>query len=135
MIRRNCKQTAVYWGNPVNDGHGGFTFDSPIELAPPNGVRWEEISQVITDKKTGAEITSRAVIYVLQDLDEEGMLYLGSLEDLLDSDNSSSGDIPLDPMMVEGAFFIKRFDKDPDLKGKGFLRKAFLTPSLSFGGF
>jgi hypothetical protein len=127
VIKRLCTQTAVYWGNPVSDHHGGFTFDSPVELAPPdNGVRWEEMEQLITDKD-GTELTSRAVIYCNQDLDEEGMLYLGTLDDL-DSNEAEN------PKLVEAAYYIKRFQKTPDLKGTGVLRKAFLTPSLSFGG-
>ena len=103
---------------------GGHTFDSPIELA----VRWEEMSQLVTDNK-GEAITSRAVVYVKQDLDEQGMLYLGELADL-NSDGES------DPKSVDGAYYIKRFEKSPVLgSATEFLRKAYLTPSLSFGGF
>jgi hypothetical protein len=127
ILNKFCNQTAVYWGNPVNDGHGGFTFDSPVELTPPNnGVRWEEMEQLVSDKE-GNEITSRAVIYSVQDLDEDGMIYLGTLDDL----DSAQAD---EPKTVDGAYYIKRFQKVPDLKATGFIRKAFLTPSLSFGG-
>jgi hypothetical protein len=127
ILNKFCNQTAVYWGNPVSDHHGGFTFDAPIELTPPdNGVRWEKVEQLISDKD-GSEITSRGTVYCLQDLDEEGMLYLGTLDDI-DSDQAEN------PKSIEDAYYIKRFQKTPDLKGTGFLRKAFLTPSLSFGG-
>jgi hypothetical protein len=132
LLIRSLKQTAVYWGTPVNDGEGGFTFADPIEIA----CRWENINQVVTDSK-GNEITSRAVVFVLQDLDEEGMLYLGTLEDLYDSLDleSSAGSLP-NPMTIEGAWIIKRFQKTPSLGSTtDFLRKAYLTPSLSFGGF
>jgi hypothetical protein len=127
MIIRNTPQTAVYWEVAGNDGEGGFTFADPIELTPPNGVRWEETIQVTSDNK-GNEITSRAVIYLNQDVVEESMIYLGTLNDLDSADEEN-------PKLVEGAWIIKRFVKTPDLKGQGYLRKAYLTPSLSFGGF
>ena len=124
MIEKRCVQDAVYWGNPVNDHEGGFTFDNPIEIK----CRWEEMIQVISDNK-GNEVTSRAVIYLLQDVHEEGYLFLGTLDDL-DSTQEA------DPKTIENAFIIKRFDKIPVLGSTTeFLRKAYLTPSLSFGGF
>lgn len=128
MIARNCRQVAVYWGNPQNNGSGGKTFDAPVELTPPtNGVRWEDMQQVVADAK-GNEITSRALVFTVQDVDEEGMLYLGTLISLTTAQKA-------DPMIVNGAYVIKRFQKTPSLKGSAYLRKAYLTPSLSFGGF
>jgi hypothetical protein len=119
-----CVQTAVYWGNPVSDEHGGFTYTNPIEIK----CRWEEIMQLLTDK-TGKTMDSRALVYVLQDLDIDGMLFLGTLDDL-DSTQEA------DPTTIENAFTIKRFEKIPGLGSTSdFLRKAYLTPSLSFGGF
>ena len=131
MIKRTCNQTAVYWGSPVNDGYGGETFDDPVEIS----CRWEDMHQIVTDAK-GNELTSRALVFVLQDVDEEGYLYLGTLESLYDdyAGDSSAGGVN-NPKIIEGAYIIKRFQKTPDLKGTGFLRKAYLTPSLSFGGF
>jgi hypothetical protein len=86
------------------------------------------MSQLVADNK-GDAITSRACVYVKEDLDEEGMLYLGTLDDL-------NSDTELDPKSVDGAYFIKRFEKSPVLGSTTeFLRKAYLTPSLSFGGF
>jgi len=132
MITRNCPDTAVYWGAPVEDGMGGKTFDSqyPIEIA----CRWEEMTQIVADAK-GVESNSRAVVYVLQDLDEEGYLYKGTLDSLYDLSESSAGALT-DPTDFENTFVIKRFQKTPALKSTTqFLRKAYLTPSLSFGGF
>lgn len=123
MIEANCKQIAVYWGSPNETGDGGKTFADPIEI----DCRWEDIKQVVLDAK-GNEITSRALIFVLQDVDEEGMLYLGILDDL----DSAEAE---DPMSIDTAYVIKRFQKTPSLDGSGYLRKAYLTPSLSFGGF
>jgi len=129
MIKRQCKQVCVYWGSPTEDGFGGKTFADPVEIY----CRWEDMHQIVTDAK-GAEVTSRALVFVLQDVDEEGYLYLGTLDDLYDDAESSAGAID-NPASIEGAYIIKRFQKTPDLKGIGYLRKAYLTPSLSFGGF
>jgi hypothetical protein len=129
MIAGHCTSPAVYWGSPQEDGLGGKTFASAIEIL----CRWEEIRQVVTDAK-GNEITSRALVFVTQDLDEEGVLYLGTLDSLYDSAESSGGAID-DPQSIDGAYIIKRFQKTPTLDGTNYLRKAYLTPSLSFGGF
>jgi hypothetical protein len=74
------------------------------------------------------------LVFVNQDIDEEGYLYLGTLDELYDSAESSAGAID-DPKQIEGTYIIKRFQKTPSLDGTSYLRKAYLTPSLSFGGF
>lgn len=137
VLKRQYNQQAVYWGNPQNDGQGGFTYDAPVEIA----CRWEEMRQVVTDNK-GNEITSRAVIFVPQDLNEEGMLFLGTLDDLYDLESESSAEVLNDPRTffsdhpTAQIYTIKRFQKVPCLGSTtDFLRKAYLTPSLSFGGF
>ena len=129
-IEDMCTEKAVYWGNPQNDGEGGFTFDDPIEI----DCRWENVNQIVSDEK-GAEITCRGLVYTTQDVQEEGYLYRGTLDDLYDSNasDSSAGEV-YNPKTITGAWAIKRFQKIPSLDGEGFLRKAFLTPSLSFGG-
>jgi len=130
IIERNCSQLCVYWGNPKNDGRGGYTFDEPVELA----CKWEEMKQLVTDSK-GNTITSRATVYLTIDVEEEGMLYNGTLDDIYDEYESSSNAID-DPRKIKGAFVIKKFDKIPALGSDSvFLRKAYLTPSLSYGGF
>jgi hypothetical protein len=124
VLQKEYKQVCVYWPSPIPDGMGGYSFGSPYELL----CRWEELSQLVADNK-GDAITSRACVYVKEDLDESGMLYLGTLDDL-------NSDTELDPKSVDGAYFIKRFEKSPVLGSTTeFLRKAYLTPSLSFGGF
>jgi hypothetical protein len=183
LLARNCKQRAVYWGSPVEDGQGGKTFAAPVEIA----CRWEEMNQIVSDAK-GSELTSRAVVYVLQDVDEEGFLYLGDLLDVTGYDTvyvlfdynsvqirkgvrggifvvdkaitplgfgtgavegvdwvTIKGDVVSTSVTVggssapkdkDGAYTIKRFQKIPALGSTTeFLRKAYLTPSLSFGGF
>jgi len=115
FITRLCVQTAVYWGTPVEDGYGGKTFADPVEI----DCRWEDTLEVISDAD-GNEIISKSAIYVTQDVDEQGYLYLGTLDDL------DSGE-EADPTTVEGAHIIKRFDKVPALRTTNeFLRKVYM---------
>jgi len=124
FLKKQCKQTAVYWGNPQNDGENHFTFDDPIEIP----CRWEGKVQIVKDwDAKGAEVECVAVIYCLQDLDKGGMLFLGSLSDLTDSALDSSGEY-FDPTLLDGAFEIKQFEKIPALGSTTeFIRVAYLS--------
>lgn len=113
MFTHNLKQTAVYWGDPKNDGFGGRTFDAPVEIS----VRWEETSELFIDA-SGQEARSRAVVYVAQDVDIGGYLYLASLDDL---SSALEG-----PMQIEKAYEIRGFAKIPSIKADKFMRKAWL---------
>ena len=123
FIKKVCVQTAVYWGSPTLDGYGGKTFADPVELTPPNGGRWDQKVQLVEDKgirATGEEIISNAVVLLNQDVDEQGYLYLGSLDDL----DSGVQDNPLE---VEGAYEIKKVEKIPLFRSATeFVRKAYL---------
>jgi len=115
FLRKLSVQTAVYWGAPVNDGYGGYTYSTPVEIA----VRWEGSTKVITISK-GVEYVSRAEVIVNQDVDEEGYLYLGTLLDLTEEQK-------VDPQLVDGTWKIMRFDKTPMIfKTDEFVRKVFL---------
>ena len=118
FIARLCVQTAVYWGSPVEDGYGGKTFADPVEVS----CRWEDIIESINrvGSRLGEEIVSEAQVYITTDVEEQGYLYLGTLDDL-DSDEEA------DPTTIEKAYIIRRFDKTPVLrKTDEFLRKAYL---------
>ena len=115
-INRLCKQTAVYWGNPVNNGEGGYSFDLPFEVA----CRWEEVNEIVAGKD-GNSFSAKSVLYLTQDIQEEGVVFLGTLDDL------DSAEL-LDPTLLENAFIIKRFDKIPALNSTTeFIRKGYLT--------
>ena len=115
-VTKNLSQIAVYWANPTNDGYGTFTYDDPIEIE----CRWEDKDQMVQDDK-GVMITSRSHAYVGQDVEIEGLLYLGRLDDL----DSAQED---DPATIPGICIIKRFEKLPRLgSSTEFLRTAFLT--------
>jgi hypothetical protein len=120
LLNKSCKQVAVYWGNPVNDGEGGFTFDAPIEIL----CRWEDKNEIFLSSN-GNEEVSKSVVYVLQDLNQEGYLYLGFLDDLLENVDSAG---ELNPKEVSGAQAIRRFDKLATFGSTtDFLRKVYLT--------
>lgn len=111
---RNLNQTAVYWASPIKDGYGGYTWSDPVEI----DCRWVNSTRLIT-ASNGEEIVCRAEVQVKQDLDEQGMLYLGDLDDLDSSEEA-------DPRTISVAYQIKRFDKVPTIKGNKFFRKAYL---------
>jgi hypothetical protein len=118
FINRTCTQTAVYWGNPKDDGGGGKTFDDPVEI----NCRWEEKKQLIdrVGERTGEQIVSKAAVTVLQDVDELGYLFLGTLYDLSSSEEGN-------PRLLDNAYEIKRFDRIPALGSTTeFIRIAYL---------
>ena len=116
-IERLCTQTAVYWSTPTEDGYGGLTFDSgsPQEIY----CRWEDKNEIIKSDN-GKEQVSRAVVYVTQDVDEDGYLFLGSLDDLDSSEEEN-------PETAADTYRIVKFDKSPALGSTNeFIRKAWL---------
>lgn len=107
--------TAVYWGNPTLQASGYFSYDSPVEIS----CRWVEKKEAFIDNE-GKEAVSRAVVYVGQDLDDHGMLFHGTLDDLTAAEES-------DPRKVSNAHEIKTFMKIPELDMTDkFVRKAML---------
>ena len=113
-LNRKLNQTAVYWGNPVNDGQGGRTFDDPVEVS----VRWQQKQELFIDAN-GQEVRSMAVVYLAQDIVLDGFLYLGTLNDI-------SGAEAADPMTIANAFAIRNFERIPNLKATKYLRVAWL---------
>lgn len=115
FISSVCVQTAVYWGNPQPDGYGGRDYDDPTEIS----CRWDGSTKRITNNQ-GEEIVSRAEILVTQDLDDDGMLYLGTLDDL---DTSQQND----PESVSRAYRIQKIDKNPLFRSTSeFVRVVYL---------
>jgi hypothetical protein len=108
-------QTAVYWANPTDDGYGGITYDDPVEIS----VRWENKTKLITTAD-GQEYTCLAEVIINQDVDVNGYLYLGTLDDLTVSEQA-------DPKTADSAYRIRRFDKIPMIKKTDeFVRKVYL---------
>jgi len=101
FIESVAVQTAVYWGNPVDDGYGGMIYDDPVEIF----CRWEGSTKLITDAK-GNQIVCVAEVMVTQELDIDGILYLGTIDDLgPDRDDA--------PETISDTHRIKQFMKTP----------------------
>lgn len=118
-LRSSLVQKAVYWGNPVNNGYNKFTYDAPIEI----DCRWEGKQQLLrTWEGTGTNLTYIGIVWVNQDLDENGCLFLGTLDDL-DSDTIE------EPLSMDTVYRIQQFEKLPRLRSTTeFIRRAFLSP-------
>lgn len=115
FMKRACRQTAVYWSSPTAAEDGSNTFATPTEIQ----CSWSEKIKMIRDNE-GREIVSRATVHVLEDMDEQGMLYLGTLADLTAAEEA-------DPRKVTDAYEIKIFLKTPGRHLNGeFARRAML---------
>jgi hypothetical protein len=120
FISSKLNQTCVYWGTPQEDGYGTKTYGEPVELA----CRWEDRVQLVKNEIANTEFLSRAVVYLSQDVEIDGVLYLGVLDDL-DSDAID------DPFKQDGTYIIKIFDKIPSLNTPTvFIRTATLSEYL-----
>ena len=111
---RSLTQTAVYWGAPIVDGWGAYTFAAPVEIS----VRWVDKSELFIAGNSKQQVSS-AIVLLNQDVDEQGYLFLGNLDDL-DSDVEDS------PALGTDTYQIKKVQKVPDFRGKSFLYKAWL---------
>lgn len=113
-LERQRRQDAVYWGNPQDNGYGGKTFNAPVQIK----VRWS-VKQVLFADASGQQVLSDAVVHVGEDLDIDGYLYLGTLDDL----SSEEG---VNPLVLAGAFAIKAKSEVPNLQATDFVRKVWL---------
>ena len=114
FLNRNCTQTVVYWGSPTIDGFSHKTFADPVEIL----ARYEEVNE-LHRLDTGEEVIVMARLWVLQDVDKGGYIYLGTLDDL-DSN-------PADPKEVDGASLIVSFRKIPNMgSSTEFIRRVSL---------
>jgi len=145
LLVKHCKQDAVYWGNPVNDGYGGFVYNDPVEIK----CRWEDKKEVFY-LSNGTQAISKSVIYVMQEIDIESRFFLGTLGDVIPTTNSDGQDSQelisdlgnvievefdadgkLNPRSVDTALVAKRIDRLPILNSTSFLIKVFLS---EYGG-
>ena len=115
LKERMTVQTATYWapkaGAPF-DQFGQPSFEDAIELP----CRWEDTQEEYVDAN-GTKRTSKAKLYVLEDVKTGGRVMLGSLE---------SGDVGTPPDQLKGTFEIKSFSKVPNLKGTEYLRTVMI---------
>ena len=116
FIRKISVQTALYWGNPVPNGSGGYTFDEVVEVK----CRWDDKTEVMSDEK-GKEFVSRATILSPEELEPEGYICLASLTDFPSGQDFSK------PKNIPGAFPIRKKDKVPMIKSTTvFVRTVYI---------
>jgi len=115
-IIKNHKQDIVYWANPTPTKFGSFTYTAPVDLKG----RWEDRQVVFMDKE-GKELTSKSIIYLGQDIDLGGFLYLGTLASIASAIDETH------PKNVDGAEEIRGYTKIPNIRGTDFERKAFIA--------
>ena len=111
-----CNQTVVYWDSPQNDGFGRMTYGAPVEV----NCFWVDEQETMIDND-GKEWVTKAKVFVLQDLDEQGVLWLGTLSSLSDDEKT-------DPKAnLQKTQEIKRFVKTPSFYDEDtYVRKAIL---------
>lgn len=101
-------QDATYWGTPVPNGVGGWTFAAPVALK----VRWEEHIEQVIDSE-GNDFTSTAQVMSTANLALGGYLLLGT-------------SVASDPTSIAGARPIVKVDNIPDIRAIRQNNKAYL---------
>ena len=110
-IKKFLKQKAVYWGAPVPNGFGGFSYSDPIEIA----VRWTDKQELFLNYN-GEQVLSRAKLMLDQDVEVRGMIALTTLAAL------DMGQLPEE----NAAYEIRAFQKMPDVRAKQYVRQVWL---------
>lgn len=103
------RQQATYWGAPVQNGFGGYSFSAPVLLA----CRWEDSTEEFISN-TGAQRVSSAIVWTFDLLEDGGYLCKG--------DHTAVDD----PTTLDNAYPIQRSDEIPDLRGLNYERRAYL---------
>jgi len=114
-----CQQKAVYWGLGSEET-GGRDYDDygkPLySQAAEIDCRWDDSTEEIL-MADGTRDLSQAQVMVASEVNVRGVLWLGLLVDVVDLD---------DPKNNEGAYEIRRVDKNPDIDAEDTLEIAYL---------
>ncbi len=114
-------QKACYWGNPVPNDEGGWTFDAPVEIE----CRWED-KQELMEEYDNNKFSSQATVLVKQDIDRRSYMYMGRLTELQAIATANGWDINK-PQEFPTAFIVIQFTKTPMVfEDNDFVRQAFL---------
>lgn len=118
-LKRFLNQDALYWApSGVTDDFGKMILLDPVQIK----CRWEDKTERVLTKK-GDEITSRAQVFADRDVEEEGVLWLGSFSQATIADDAAGNP---DPFVNKKAWEIQQVGKQPDRRAKSFLRWAWL---------
>lgn len=108
MGQRHLNQTLTYWPPGDTDAYGKPISGSPVQKS----CRWEDRLEQVQNK-SGEQITSRTRIFLNDDVDIDGYVFLGTT-------NES------DPTSVVGAAEIQAKGRQPDLRGLRSLTVVYL---------
>lgn len=121
VVKLFTVQKCVYWGNPVSNDNGGYTFANPVEI----DCRWDDKQELKTGF-WGNKFASQAQVLVNIDLDRRGFLYKGTLAEL-QAEATAKGYSTANPREFPTAFIIEQFEKIPMvMSNDDFVRTAFL---------
>jgi len=112
ILNKMRRQQCVYWAPTAPDPYGQPQYADPIQLR----VRWTD-KEAIDTKEGTSRITSTTKVYTDQDLLIDGLLMLGTLDDVQEGKPRAAN-----PM----ARPIQDFNKIPTLKADDFVRVAYL---------
>lgn len=104
FIKSITVQTATYWGSPVNDGYGSYTYATPVEIQ----CRWEDKVRTVFDVY-GEYQQSKSSVLVNQDVDYNGYMFLGTIAEA----TAITGVTITNPKTVPMAYPILSFDRIP----------------------
>lgn len=104
FIDKVCVQTAVYWAPGTLTGYGDTRSWTCTEVK----VRWDDETEVITNRY-GKQVVSNAQILINDDLNTEGIIFLGTKASLSAQQQSN-------PLLVDKAFPIQKISKNPLFK-------------------
>jgi len=115
FIKYVCVQDAVYWAPLGLDGYGSMRYEQPRTIK----CRWTDTTKTIMDNN-GSLIVCKAEILVTEDLEVNGMLYLGDLDQLTEEQKNN-------PLLLDEAYTIKRVDRVPLFRSTDeFVRTVYL---------
>jgi hypothetical protein len=124
LIKRMCKQKAVYWAPTTPGSNGKMKFAAPIAL----NVRWSDVQKAFLDVDGNKQL-SMAKVFTLVDVLPLGAVWLTPLKAVdLDADAIAlvnKEDI-LNPFLNDGAFEIRKFMKIPTISARQFVRISWL---------
>jgi len=109
---KTMKATAVYWSQAGLSVFGKPTWNEPVEIA----CRWEDAKEEFINPNGEVQV-SNAKLIVDRDLVVKGVIWMGELDDVFDTD---------EPKNNEGAWEIIHFKKTPSFKGNKYLREVYL---------
>ena len=114
ILTGKLNDTLVYWPPAARDKFAKPGYGTPAEILG----RWEDNLELAVTS-TGEEFTSHAQVFLDQDLELEGYLFLGDLQDL-------STDELSDPRREDRAYEIKKTERVESVGGLDQVRQVWL---------